>query len=104
MISATGQSPKPDAGLTLPRTWYGGTPKITSLVAVGMSFGGIHGYAINPARDFGPRLFTAVAGFKNNGLTDGTNVFWIPIIGPIAGGLVGAGVYDLGIRRFLAAR
>ena len=74
------------------------------VVAIGMSFGGMHGYAINPARDFGPRLFTAVAGFKNNGLTDGTNVFWIPIAAPIVGGLIGAGVYDLGIRRFLAAR
>ena len=71
------------------------------VVAVGMGFGGMHGYAINPARDFGPRLFTAVAGFKNNGLTDGSNVFWVPIIGPILGGIVGGGLYDLGIRRFL---
>ena len=72
------------------------------VVAIGMSFGGIHGYAINPARDFGPRLFTVVAGFKNNGLTDGTNAFWVPIVGPMLGGLIGAGVYDFGIRRFLA--
>src|SRR6185295_11409175 len=64
------------------------------VVAIGMSFGGMHGYAINPARDFGPRLFTAVAGFKNNGLTDGTNAFWVPIAGPILGGLIGAAVYD----------
>ena len=34
----------------------------------------MHGYAINPARDFGPRLFTVVAGFRNNGITDGTHV------------------------------
>jgi glycerol uptake facilitator protein len=74
------------------------------VVAIGISFGGMHGYAINPARDFGPRLFTVVAGFKNNGLTDGTGAFWVPIAGPILGGLIGAGVYDLGIRRFLAAR
>jgi glycerol uptake facilitator protein len=82
------------------------TPLVVGLivVAIGISFGGMHGYAINPARDFGPRLFTVVAGFKNNGLTDGTNAFWVPIVGPILGGLIGAGVYDLGIRRFLAAR
>ena len=71
------------------------------VVAIGMSFGGMHGYAINPARDFGPRLFTVVAGFRNNGLTDGTNAFWIPIAGPLIGGLIGAAVYDRGIRRFL---
>jgi glycerol uptake facilitator protein len=73
-----------------------------TVVAIGMSFGGMHGYAINPARDFGPRLFTVVAGFKNNGLTDGGNVFWVPIVGPIIGGIIGAAMYDFGIRRFLS--
>ena len=79
------------------------TPLMIGLVVVviGMSFGGMHGYAINPARDFGPRLFTVVAGFKNNGLTDGAMVFWVPIVGPILGGLIGGAVYDFGIRRFL---
>jgi glycerol uptake facilitator protein len=71
------------------------------VVAIGMSFGGLHGYAINPARDFGPRLFTVVAGFKNNGLTDGGMVFWVPIVGPILGGILGAAAYDIGVRRFL---
>lgn len=70
------------------------------VVVIGMAFGGMHGYAINPARDFGPRLFTVVAGFKNNGLTDGTMVFWVPIVGPIVGGLIGGFIYDTGIRRF----
>jgi glycerol uptake facilitator protein len=70
-------------------------------VVVGMSFGALHGYAINPARDFGPRLFTVVAGFRNNGLTDGSGIFWVPIAGPLAGGLLGAAAYDLGLRRFL---
>ena len=74
------------------------------VVAIGMSFGGLHGYAINPARDFGPRLFTAVAGFKNNGLTDGAPVFWVPIVGPLLGGLIGGAIYDFGVRRFLALR
>ncbi len=71
------------------------------VVAIGMSFGGMHGYPINPARDFGPRLFTVVAGFKNNGLTDGVRVWWVPVLAPLLGGLVGAAVYDFGIRRFL---
>ena len=71
------------------------------VVAIGMSFGGMHGYAINPARDFGPRLFTVLAGFRNNGLTDGAPVWWVPVVAPLVGGLVGAAVYDFGIRRFL---
>ena len=71
------------------------------VVAIGMSFGAMHGYAINPARDFGPRLFTVVAGFRNNGITDGSRVWWIPIAAPLLGGLIGAAIYDFGIRRFL---
>ena len=76
------------------------TPLMIGLVVVGigMSWGGMHGYAINPARDFGPRLFTVLAGFKNNGLTDGTNTFWVPIIGPLLGGLLGAALYDFALR------
>src|SRR5712672_3702825 len=73
------------------------------VVAIGMSFGGMHGYPINPARDFGPRLFTAVAGFRNNGLTDGAKVWWVPVVAPLLGGLLGAAIYDFGVRRFLRA-
>lgn len=71
------------------------------VVAIGMSFGGMHGYAINPARDFGPRLFTAVAGFRNNGLTDGPRVWWVPVLAPLLGGIIGGAIYDFGVRRFL---
>jgi glycerol uptake facilitator protein len=71
------------------------------VVAIGASFGGMHGYAINPARDFGPRLFTVAAGFRNNGLTDGTGYFLVPIVGPLIGGPLGALIYDHAIRRFL---
>jgi len=71
------------------------------VVAIGMSWGGMHGYAINPARDFGPRLFTVTAGFRNNGLTDGTGIFIVPIVGPLLGGLLGAFCYDNLLRRFL---
>jgi glycerol uptake facilitator protein len=72
------------------------------VVAIGVSWGGMHGYAINPARDFGPRLFTLAAGFQNAGFT--TGVFWVPIIGPLLGGLAGATVYDLLVRPFLPPR
>ena len=64
------------------------------VVAIGMSFGMMHGYAINPARDLGPRLFAVLAGFPNNGLTDGSGVWLVPIIGPIIGAPVGALLYD----------
>ncbi len=79
------------------------TPLMVGLVvvAIGMSFGGMHGYAINPARDFGPRLFTVFAGFRNNGLTDGARVWWVPVVAPLIGGLLGAALYDFGIRRSL---
>ncbi len=71
------------------------------VLVIGISFGKLHGYAINPARDLGPRLFTILAGYPHNGLTDGSGIWWIPIAGPLAGGLVGGGLYDLTIRPFL---
>lgn len=71
------------------------------VLAIGVSFGKLHGYAINPARDFGPRLWTVIAGFRVNGLTDGSHVWWVPVVAPLAGGLIGAGLYELTIRKFL---
>jgi len=71
------------------------------VVAVGISWGGLHGYAINPARDLGPRLFTLVAGFKDTGFDNG--VYLVPIVGPLVGGLVGAAVYDGLIRPHIPA-
>ncbi len=71
------------------------------VVVIGMSFGALHGYAINPARDFGPRLFTVVAGFRNNGLSDGSHVWWVPIVAPILGGIVGTAAYEYTLRRAL---
>ncbi|WP_119672452.1 MIP/aquaporin family protein [Deinococcus sp. RM] len=62
------------------------------VMAIGISFGGMHGYAINPARDLGPRLFALVAGFKNTGFENG--VWLVPVIGPIVGAIVGALIYD----------
>ena len=81
--------------------------------AVGTSFGANTGYAINPARDFGPRLFAFIAGygqvalpgtFNNGAGFSFSNYFWIPIIGPLFGGCVGAIVYDFFIGDVLHAR
>jgi glycerol uptake facilitator protein len=72
------------------------------VVAIGVSWGGMHGYAINPARDFGPRLFTLTAGFKNPGFEN--YVFLVPIAGPLLGGLLGALAYDWLIRPFLPVK
>ncbi len=70
----------------------------TLIVAIGMSFGGMHGYAMNPARDFSPRLFTAIMHFKNNGLTDGSGIWVIGVIGPLLGGPLGTFIYDLTLK------
>ena len=69
------------------------------VVAIGVSWGGMHGYAINPARDLGPRLFTLVAGFRDTGFSNG--VFLVPLFGPLLGGLLGALVYERLIRPYV---
>lgn len=73
------------------------------IVAIGASFGLNTGYAINPARDFGPRLWMA---FVSGGGSFAANnyYFWIPIVAPLAGGVVGAFIYDLTIGRVIEAR
>ncbi|MEA2269518.1 MAG: glycerol uptake facilitator protein [Solirubrobacteraceae bacterium] len=78
------------------------------VVAVGISFGANAGYAINPARDFGPRLFAWLAGYGEVALPGNyANIsayFWIPIVGPILGGLIGGYLYDFAVRDVLVAR
>ena len=70
-----------------------------AVVLIGMTFGFNAGYAINPARDFGPRLFTAVAGWGGEVFTAGNSWWWVPIVGPLIGGVLGGYVYDLCITK-----
>ena len=70
-----------------------------AVVLIGMSFGFNAGYAINPARDLGPRLFTAIAGWGGEVFTAGNGWWWVPIVGPLIGGVLGGFVYDLFITR-----
>lgn len=74
------------------------------VVAIGLSFGYNTGYAINPARDFGPRLLAFFVGFDKLALPGPDNYFWVPIIGPLLGGVIGAVVYDFTIHQALLAR
>jgi MIP family channel proteins len=69
------------------------------VVAIGVAFGFNSGYAINPARDFGPRLFTAVAGWGPGVFTAGGGWWWVPIVAPIVGAILGAWAYDMFINR-----
>ena len=69
------------------------------VVLVGMTFGFNAGYAINPARDLGPRLFTAMAGWGSEVFRAGHHWWWVPIIGPCVGAVLGGAVYDLLITR-----
>jgi glycerol uptake facilitator protein len=72
------------------------------VVAIGMAFGTDAGYAINPARDFGPRLASYITGYSTAWRDQWGNLyFWVPIAGPLVGGLVGGVAYKLFVGRYL---
>jgi glycerol uptake facilitator protein len=72
------------------------------VVAIGMAFGTDAGYAINPARDFGPRLASFITGYHGAWRDQyGDLYFWVPIVGPLVGGVVGAALYRLLISPYL---
>ncbi len=62
------------------------------IIAIGMSLGGTTGYAINPARDLGPRIAHALLPIPGKGTSD-WSYSWVPIVGPIFGGIYGAVFY-----------
>jgi len=69
------------------------------VVVIGMCYGLNAGYAINPARDLGPRIFTALAGWGGGVFTANNYWFWVPIVGPLIGGVIGINVYVALIAR-----
>ncbi len=83
-----------------------------AVFAIGASLGANTGYGINPARDFGPRLFAFFAGWGKVALPGTYNAigfhfsgyFWIPIVGPLIGGVIGVLLYDFFIGDVLHAR
>lgn len=64
------------------------------VMAVGFSLGATTGYAINPARDLGPRIIHALLPIPNKGDSDWSYA-WIPVLGPILGGVAGALIYQV---------
>jgi glycerol uptake facilitator protein len=78
------------------------------VVAIGLSYGTNAGYAINPARDFGPRVFTWLSGWSQLAFPGNYEFFnhywWVPIVGPLIGGVLGVLIYDLLIGQIISAR
>ena len=82
-----------------------GAVMIGLLVAIiGACMGYLEAWAINPARDFGPRLFAFFAGWGHQAFPSPHNYWWVPIVGPLIGGVIGGGAYQLLIHPYLPAR
>ncbi len=75
-----------------------------TVAAIGMSFGVNAGYAINPARDFGPRLFAFLAGWGPNAFPGPNGYWWVPIVGPLIGGALAPFIYEWCIGKTLVRR
>jgi glycerol uptake facilitator protein len=82
------------ANETLGATQLGGLLVGLVVFAIGLSLGGPTGYAINPARDLGPRIMHAILPIAGKGDSDWSYA-WIPVVGPIIGGVLGALAFDL---------
>jgi len=70
----------------------GALPVAFLVWVIGLSLGGTTGYAINPARDLGPRIMHAILPIKSKGTSDWTYA-WIPVLGPIIGAAIAALIY-----------
>lgn len=82
-----------------------GALMIGFLVAtIGASMGYLEGWAINPARDLGPRIFCFFTGWGVAAFPSPQNYWWIPVVAPLLGGVAGGAAYQLLIHPFLPAR
>jgi glycerol uptake facilitator protein len=72
----------------------GGLMVALVVLGIGLSLGGPTGYAINPARDLGPRIVHALLPLPNKGGSD-WSYSWIPVLGPLIGGALAAGIHNL---------
>lgn len=83
-----------DPNNSSPAPWFAPIAVGAAVLVIGIAFGFNCGYAINPARDLGPRLFTLIAGWGPEVFTAGNHFWWIPLAGPSLGGILGVTLYD----------
>ena len=69
-------------------------PVALLVLGIGLSLGGTTGYAINPARDLGPRIMHAILPVKGKGSSD-WSYSWVPVVGPVLGALIAAAVFNV---------
>src|SRR5690242_2341244 len=74
------------------------------VATIGASMGYLEAWAINPSRDFGPRLFCFFMGWGASALPSPQNYWWVPIVGPLMGGAVGGAAYQWLIHPYLPAK
>ncbi len=74
------------------------------VAAIGASAGYLEGWALNPARDVGPRLFCFLAGWGASAFPSPASYWWVPVLGPLLGAVVGGAAYQWLIHPFLPAR
>jgi glycerol uptake facilitator protein len=70
----------------------GALPVAILVWVIGLSLGGTTGYAINPARDLGPRIIHAILPIKNK-VSNDWSYAWVPVLGPIIGAVLAAGLF-----------
>ena len=91
-------APKSDSVFPIDLGALGALPVGLLVWAIGLSLGGPTGYAINPARDLGPRIAHALLPVAGKGGSDWSYA-WIPVVGPLIGGTLAAVVY-MALGRF----
>jgi glycerol uptake facilitator protein len=81
----------------------GALPVALLIVVIGLSLGGTTGYAINPARDLGPRIIHAILPIPGKGGSD-WEYSWVPVVGPLIGGAAAAIVYNIAFTNFIVLK
>ena len=88
VVIGFGRGGDPDTATPAGLAALGALPVALLVVGIGASLGGPTGYAINPARDLGPRIIHAILPIRNKGGSD-WGYAWVPVVGPLVGGALG---------------